>query len=137
MAQLKHLEVLQVGVEKLSNKRSRLQQVYLDPDIGMSKEEYLAEKRTLDDQIKSAQEEVEKTEKELSHIPSEEDLVQLEELARTITEALGYNLDIPEGEKRRIMELLNIKVLISPDKEIKLTGFFYSSDSGLLSTSSR
>ena len=135
--QFKHLEVLQVGVEKLLNKRSRLQQVYLDPDIGMSKEEYLAEKRTLDDQIKSTQEEVEKTEKELSHIPSEEDLVQLEELARTITEALGYNLDIPEGEKRRIMELLNIKVLISPDKEIKLTGFFYSSDSGLLSTSSR
>jgi site-specific DNA recombinase len=135
--QIKHLEVLQVGVEKLLNKRSRLQAVYLDPDIGMSKDEYLAEKKLLEDQLKATQEEVEKIEKELSHIPSEDDLVQLEELAGRITEALGYNLDIPEAEKRRIMELLNIKVILTPDKEIKLEGFFYSPDGGILSTSFR
>jgi site-specific DNA recombinase len=135
--QIKHLEALNSGIEKLHAKHQRLQTVYLDPDIGMSKEEYLTEKKLLDDQLKATQEEVEKVEKELSYIPSESDLVQLEEMAGHLTETLGYNLDIPETEKRRILELLNVKVLISPDKEMKLEGYFFPQSNGLLSQSLR
>ena len=90
----------------------------------MSKDEYLEEKRLIEDAISEAQGDIERIEKELSHVPSEDDLVQLEEMAGTIVEALGDNLEIPDPEKRRIMELLNIKVLFSPDGKIKLTGFF-------------
>jgi hypothetical protein len=49
--QIKHLETLQSGIEKLHAKRARLQAIYLDPDIDMTKEEYLGEKKLLDDQI--------------------------------------------------------------------------------------
>ena len=133
---IKHLEALQNGIEKLLGKRQRLQQVYLDPDIGMSKDEYLVEKRMIDDQIKGAQEDIERIQKDLSHVPSEDDLIQLEEMAGHIVEALGYNLDIPDAKKRRILELLNIKVLISPDKKIKLTGFFCPPSSGVSSAMS-
>jgi site-specific DNA recombinase len=131
---IRHLEALRTGIEKLLNKRQRLQTVYLDPDIGMSKDEYLGEKRLIDDQVKSAEEDIERIEKELSHVPSESDLVELEKMAGQITEALGENLDIAEAEKRKVLELLNIKVLISPDKKIKLTGFFCPTDSGVFST---
>jgi hypothetical protein len=130
---IKHLEALESGIQKLLNKRTRLQQVYLDPEIGMSKDEYLQEKRLIEDQIHAAEEDIERIQKDLSHVPSEDDLVQLEEMAAQFTEALGDNLDIPDPEKRRILELLNIKVLISPDRKIKLTGFFYSPSSGVLS----
>ena len=111
----------------------RLQQVYLDPDIGMSKDEYLEEKQLIEDAISEAQGDIERIEKELSHVPSQDDLVQLEEMAGRIVEALGENLDIPDTEKRRIMELLNIKVLISPDEKMKLTGFFCAPSHGVLS----
>jgi hypothetical protein len=88
----------------------------------------------VDDQIRSAQEDVERITKELSKVPSESDLIQLEEMAAKIVNALGRNLDIPDTEKRRIMKLLNLKVILTPDKEIKLEGFFYPESSGLLST---
>lgn len=65
-------------------------------------------------------------------VPSEDDLIQLEEMAGRIVESLGRNLDIPETEKRRILELLNIKVLIAPDGQIKLTGFFCPPANGLM-----
>ncbi len=96
----------------------------------MGKDEYLSEKRLIEDAIVESQGDIERIEKELSHVPSEDDLVELEEMAGKITEALGYNLEIPEEQKRQILELLNIKVLISPDKKIKLTGFFYSQNNG-------
>jgi len=76
---------------------------------------------------------MERIQKDLSHVPSEDDLLQLEEMAAHFTEALGDNLDIPDIEKRRILELLNIKVLISPDRKIKLTGFFCPPSDGLIS----
>jgi len=121
---LKHLEVLKASIEKLLNKKSRLTKTYLDPEMEMSKEEYLAEKRLIDEELRTTEAEIEVIEKQLSHVPSESDLVALEEMAATFTEALGANLDIPDTEKRRILELLNIKVLVSPDGKIKLTGFF-------------
>jgi site-specific DNA recombinase len=130
---IRHLEAIHAGIEKLHAKKNRLQAVYLDPEIGMSKEEYLGEKRVIEDQIKSTQEDIERIEKELSHIPSDNDLVALEELSRQIVEALGENLDIPGSEKRRILELLNIKVLLSPNGKIKLTGFFYPQTDGVFS----
>ena len=130
---IKHLEAINMGVEKLLAKRGRLQQVYLDPDIGMSKEEYLAEKKLLDDQIRLAQEDVERIGAELSKIPSKADLVDLEEMAEKIVTSLGNNLDIPEEAKRKVLELLNVKVILSPDKEIKVEGWFSSEVNGFIS----
>ena len=43
---LNHLESLYTGIEKLQNKRSRFQQIYIDLAIGMTKEEYLSEKKS-------------------------------------------------------------------------------------------
>jgi hypothetical protein len=127
------LETLQTGIEKLLNKRKRLQVVYLDPDIGMRKEEYLAEKQILDDSISATQEESEKITASLQRIPTEADLVQLEEMAGKMVEALRYNLDIPEIEKHRILKLLNVKVILSPNKDITLEGWFTPTDDGLSS----
>jgi site-specific DNA recombinase len=134
--QINHLEAIQKGIEKLLAKRGRLQHIYLDPDIGMTKEEYLGEKKILDDQINSAHEEMEKIEKELQRVPTERDLVALEEMAGKIVASLGENLDIAPEDKRKVLEMLNVKVLISPDKKRKIEGWFTPPDDGLLYTSS-
>ena len=134
--QIKHLKTLQSGIEKLHAKKARLQAIYLDPDIGMTKEEYLSEKKQLDDQIKSANEDIERIGKELEKVPTESDLRNLEIIAPKIVGALGNNLDISPQDKRKVMEMLNLKVLISPDKRIKLEGWFTPENDGLFSTSS-
>lgn len=131
--QMRHLEVIRSGIEKLEAKKRRLQAVYLDPDIGMSKGEYLSEKKLLEEQIAAAYEDIDRIESELKKVPTEEDLQSLEELAGEIVTALGNNLDIPPEDKRNVMEMLHIKVIISPEKNITVEGWF--STDGLLSTS--
>jgi len=132
--QIKHLETIQVAIEKLKQKKNKLQTIYLDPDIGMTKAEFLEQKAALDDQMKAANMDAEKIAKELQHIPSLDDLKSIEQLAAKITRALGKDIDISLEDKRRIMQMLNLKVLISKDGGIRLEGWFTPESDGLLST---
>jgi site-specific DNA recombinase len=133
--QIQHIETLQSAIEKLQAKRGRLQKMYLDPDMGMTKEDYLEEKRILDVQINNASLDLEKLASELQRIPSESDLQSLEQMASKIVSGLGNNLDIPPEDKRRVMQMLNLKVLISSDGMIKLEGWFTPESDGFSSTS--
>jgi site-specific DNA recombinase len=134
--QLQHLETLQVAMDKLKAKKQRLQEIYLDPDIGMTKTDYLEEKEAIDTQITSVNADIEKVSSDLQRIPSPEDLESLEKFARKIIDVLGGNLNISLHDKRQIMQMLNLKVLISRDGRIKLEGWFAPERDGLLSTSS-
>ena len=134
--QIKHLDTLQTAIEKLKQKKNKLQAIYLDPDIGMTKTEYLEQKAAIDDQMKAANIEAEKIAIELQRIPSPNDLKNIERLAVKITGALGKDLDISPEDKRRIMQMLNLKVLIFKDGDIKLEGWFAPESDSLLSTTS-
>lgn len=132
--QLQHIETLQAALEKLQAKKVRLQKTYLDPDIGMTKEEYLEEKRALDNQIENASFDLEKLASEIQRIPNESDLQSLEQMASKIVSGLGNNLDISPEDKRRVMQMLNVKVLISRDGIVKLEGWFAPESDGFSST---
>jgi site-specific DNA recombinase len=134
--QIHHLEHLQTVIEKLKVKREKLQAIYLDPDVGMTKAEYIELKTPIDEQIKAAGLEAENASQELQRIPSPEDLKSLEQFASKIIGALGNDLDISPQDKRQIMQMLNLKVLISKNGALKLEGWFAPEADGLLSTSS-
>lgn len=120
-------------IDKLKPKREKLQAIYLDPDVGMTKTEYIELKTPIDEQIKAASLEVETTSQELQRIPNAEDLKSLEQFASNIVSALGDNLEISPGDKRQIMQMINLKVLIAKDGNIKLEGWFTPESDGLLS----
>jgi len=103
----------------------------------MSKQEYLEEKRILDNQINDTTADIENIEKELMKVPTENDLENLEQIASKIIDGLGNNLDISPQDKRRVMDMLNLKVFISLEGKIKLEGWFMPESDGLLSTSIR
>jgi len=134
--QIQHWEHLQTVIEKLKAKKEKLQAIYLDPDVGMTKTEYIELKTPIDEQIKAANIEAENVAQELQRIPSPEDLRSLEQFASKIVSALGKNLDISPPDKRQIMQMLNLKVMISIDGKIKLEGWFAPESDGLLSTPS-
>ena len=121
---IKHLETLQTAIDKINAKRARLQAGYLDPDIGMTKEEYLNEKKILDEQLGTLEEDIERIEKELAKIRTEQDLKNLEQMASRVRELLESNIGIADQDKRKIMEMLNLKVLINPDRKMKIEGWF-------------
>jgi site-specific DNA recombinase len=134
--QIEHLKHLQTVVDKLRARREKLQAIYLDPDVGMTKAEYIELKTPIDEQIKAASLEADNVAQELQHIPSPEDLTSLEQFAAKILSALGNNLDISPQDKRQIMQMLNLKVLISRNGAIILEGWFAPEVDGLLSTTS-
>jgi hypothetical protein len=134
--QIQYLENIQAGIEKLKAKRDKLQAIYLDPDAGMTKAEYIELKIPIDEQIKVASLEAETAAQELQRVPTPEDLTSLENFAAKILEALGNNFDISPQDKRQIMQMLNLKVLIWRNGAIKLEGWFAPEVDGLLSMSS-
>ena len=69
-----------------------------------------------------------------SSSPTKADLVTLEEMAAKIVDTWGEDLDIPDLDKHKILEMLNVKVLLSPNGEITLEGWFAPESDGLLST---
>jgi hypothetical protein len=74
---------------------------------------------------------LERIETDLRGIPTESDLETLEQLASNFVGSLGNNLDIsPE-----VMKMLNLKVLILMEGELKLEGWFALESDGLLSPS--
>jgi site-specific DNA recombinase len=132
--QIRHLDTLQAAIEKLKQKKAKLQTIYLDPDIGMTKEEYLEQKAALDAVMRTTSMEMEQTTQELQRIPNLDDLKSLEHFAAQVTNQLENNFDISLSDKRQIMQMLNLKVLISKDGAIKLNGWFVTENDGLLST---
>ena len=132
--QIKHLETLQIAIDKLIQKKAKLQTIYLDPDIGMTKAEYLEQKASIDSQMKTATIDAEKVANELQRIPSPDDLKGLEKFATKITGALDNKLDILPTEKKQIMQMLNLQVLISRNGAIMLEGWFSPEREGLSST---
>lgn len=132
---IKHLETLQAAIEKLKRKRARLLEVYLDTEAGTDKELYLEQKSKIESELKAAKEQAARIAAEIEHIPGPEDLKDLEEFAGKIGAVLGEGREIPPEDKRKIVQVLNLKVLISPDGEMRLDGWFALESDGLLSKS--
>lgn len=134
--QIKHFETLQSIITKLQARQVKLRSMYLDPDLGMTKIEYLEQKEVIDGQMNVAVTEADKITQELQSIPTSEDLQSLEHLAEKIKHALSQNLIISPEIKRQIMQMLNLKVVISSEGQINLKGWFIQEDDDLLSTTS-
>ena len=103
----------------------------------MTKEEYLNEKKILEEQLETLEEDIERIKRELATVPTEQDLRNLEEMASRLGELLESNIEIADQDKRKVMEMLNPKILIAPDKNIKIEGWFTpeNENNGLLSIS--
>jgi len=134
-----HLETLKHRVINLEQQRQRLTTTYLDPELGLTKREYMEQKARIDDELKSISVEMGQVEKELSEIPTPAQFETLEGFACGVRERLENSIDPPSEEKRTILELLHVKVLIDPGGSISVNGWLGNqiSEIGSLSTTSR
>jgi len=75
---------------------------------------------------------------ELATIPHPAELDMLKQFAAQIAEGLLPIEDISLERKRQILDLMHIKVLIHPDREVELDGWFNITEleKGLLGSSS-
>jgi hypothetical protein len=132
------VETLERALLKIKHKRQNLSNAYLDPDIQMPKAEYLDQKSRMDEEANSIEENLISLRQELATIPQPAELNVLKQFAAQIADGLLPVEDITTERKREILDLMHIKVLLHPDGEIGLDGWFNipELEKGLLGSSS-
>ncbi len=123
-----HRETLQERLVKLEKQRENLTALYIDPDIKMTKLEYLRQKERIEEEIKGIIDDIEGIDAELANIPIPADLETMEIFAAAIRERLTGNYNPSPEEKRQILELLHMRVWIRIDGSVRLSGWFEEED---------
>ncbi len=133
-----HLRTLHDAREKVKKNRTQLTIIYSDVDLGMTKDEYLESRLILNQELENIEAQIAEVEAEISSIPTHVDLATFRDFTAEIREYVTGNIEPPPADKRRMLELLNIKVWIDENGEIELTGSFPKNqgDDGLLPHSS-
>jgi site-specific DNA recombinase len=119
------MEEYQRAAIKLDQRRQNLTRMYTDPDIFMSKGEYLANRKQIDDELAQVNQQIETLAGQLQDLPTPEEFETLEGFAQEVREELLQNGDDFSPEfKRRIFELLHLTVWINKAGEVRAAGWF-------------
>jgi site-specific DNA recombinase len=121
--QRQHLISLGSRIQKFKQQRQNLNMAYTDPDIPMSKAEYIQQKTVIDREIGELGQEIETLEVQLAKIPTPAELKTLEEFSARVREKLLHGKPTKE-DKRRILEMLHVKTWIYLDGRIRIDGWF-------------
>lgn len=132
------IEILERALIKVKMKRQNLNNAYLDPDIGMSKTEYLDQKLQMDEEIKSIESDLEVLHNDIADIPEPASVEALEKFAAEIVDELFAEQEITLEKKRRLFEMMHLKVMLHPNGNVGVDGWFNVPEpaGGLLDTAS-
>lgn len=117
------LDELNRSDAKIEQRLRNLIKAYTDPDIGMNKDEFLSQKIQIEQERTQIQTRLAEIKSYLADIPTLEDLKSLEQFTNEARERLQGEKWKPTFEnKRLVMKRLNIKVIVSSDQNIKISG---------------
>lgn len=132
--QTQRLDALKPKAAKLDQQRENLTTAYVDPDIKMSKAEFIKQKSVIDRDLKRFNDERERIEAELARMPVSSDIKSLEKFASSIRDRLAGKVELSPSDKREVLDMLNVKVWISKDGSGRIEGRFDEPRSGVSST---
>jgi site-specific DNA recombinase len=127
------LETVRRKFKKHEQEKANLNQAYLDPDIEMTKAEYIEQKSRINGEIIELQQKIEELEKDILEIPIPEALKSLEDFAGKIQKRLQANHEPSPEDKRQILDKLHVKVYIRLDGQVDVKGWFGEKREGLKS----
>jgi hypothetical protein len=129
-----HLERLCQEQVKLNQRLTNLTTAYVDPDIQMSKLEYLAQRELVQGELAAVQRSVEEIESELAAVLPVTDYESFAAFSGKIREKLQGYSDPTVEEKRGLLERLNVTVFIDVERqELSIEGWFDTQEAGLTS----
>lgn len=122
--QRRRLEILERARLKHDQKRSNLMVAYLDPDLQLTKAEFLQQRELIDREIESVDREIGRLTEELAVVEVPPELETIDAFAGIVRSQLEDHGDLTRQEKRRILELLHVRVFIPEEGELWLEGWF-------------
>jgi site-specific DNA recombinase len=132
--QLAHLATLRQAVVKLDERQHNLIAAYTDPDIRLTKDEYLIQRDQIETSRKQVKAEIEALDKSLASIPSTLEFETLEAFSAEVRKSLNNEHTLTPEEKRWVLQLLHVKVFLSSDGTVRLEGWFLAETSNWLLT---
>lgn len=131
------IEILERALLKVQQKRLNLNNAYLDPDIEMSKMEYLDQKLQMDEEARSIEHDLTDLRADITDIPEPASVDALEQFCSNILEELSLDEEITLEKKRLLFTLMHLKVILHPDGKVGVGGWFNVQDAdGLLDEAS-
>ncbi len=132
------METLDRAMGKLKVKRQNLNDAYLDPDIKISKGEYLEQKLQLDEDTQLIEKDLEDLRNDMVDIPEPASIEALENFAAEIVDELFADQEITFEKKRRLFEVMHLRVVLHPAGNVEIAGWFNvrESDGGFLASTS-
>jgi hypothetical protein len=123
--QLEMREILFKEVGKFEQMQKNLTGAYTDPDVKMTRTEYLEQRAKIQADLKDASSRLQEIEAQLSNLPSLEEYESLERFSEEIKARLtGVEWQPTPANKRRVLELLHLRVYLSYSGEGRITGWF-------------
>ena len=117
------------AANKLEQQLMNLTRAYTDPEIQMTKTQYLAQKGQFEGELREIQDEIKEIEPQATDLPTPNQLEELESFAEKIRGKLANENWEPTPEsKRHLLQMLHVKVFISKDGTARVTGWFGETD---------
>ncbi len=117
------VKTMEERLSKLEKTRRNLTISYNDPDIDMSKAEFLSLREPIDKEMNDLVNQIGTLKREIHSVCLPEHLETLEVYARRISEKLLSGQEPSFEVKRKMLELLHIQVWISESGELRITGW--------------
>lgn len=118
------IEVLEKALRKERISRQNLNAAYFDPDINLSKSEYLDQKIKFDEEIQSIELDLMNLRTEVEDIPEPASLEALQRFSAEVMDEIYKDGEISLEKKRKLLEMMHVKVLLRPDGSFDLDGWF-------------
>lgn len=133
------LKTLHGALEAVKTKRAQLTFIYSDPEVQMSREEFLELRLQLNTELEEIEKQIEDLEVEIASMPTPADLKTFTNFTAEIREYTLGNIEPTVADKRRLLELLNVKVWLDQGEIVSITGNFPKNpvSDGLLSSESK
>ncbi len=118
-------EMLCKEMEKLEHMQRNLTSAYTDPDVKMTKVEYLEQRTKIQVDLKEKVSKLQEIDTQLSNLPSLKEYESLERFSEEIKERLiGSDWQPTPANKRRVLELLHVRIMLNYDGTGSITGWF-------------
>ncbi len=113
------------AIKKNELRKQNLTAAYTDPDIRLSKVEYIAQRAQIDKELKEQGARLDELEQVLDGLPDPDEYKSLERFTEEIRARITSGEWNPTPEnKRKILELLHVKVWITPEGSGRVVGWF-------------
>ena len=121
-ADRKKLEDLNQELEILESKSEQIIEIFIDPDLPMSREEYINKKESLKDRKQDILDAITNLQQQISNFSPPPAIETMEQFTKEIGQRLDGSSKFPKRKKREILDLLDIEIWIEEGDSFRLTG---------------